>query len=157
MKKILLFFGIILFNIIVYAKGSVELSKESITIDIGKTEEIEVLADNVAGLIDVKSLDTSIAVVDQENYFFDTTLNDNKVTLKITGKKAGKTNVEVNLADVSTFDEEVLSGTKTIEVIVSENKKEETPSNIVYYVIGGIVLIILCITVISIFRKRKNY
>ena len=123
LKKVLVFILIIFSFIAVKASGSVTVSKNSISIDKGKTGKIVVSAKNVAGVIEISSLDTSIATVDKSNYFFDTTLNNSSVTITITGKKAGKATIRVKLKDIATFDGEELTGNKDITVTV----KEEAP------------------------------
>ena len=122
MKRIIIFLGILFFASTVYAKGSIDISKSSINMDIGKTEEFVISANNAAGLVTIKSTDTSIIAVDQEKYFFDSMISGNdKLVVKITAKKAGTAKVNVVIEDVTTYDEEVLKGTKEVQITVNEN------------------------------------
>ncbi len=159
MKKLFLFLGILLFVSTVYAKGSIDISKESITIEAGKTEEVEVLADNLAGLINIESTDANVVVADQTNYFFDTGLKDDKLVLKLTGRKAGKAQINIILSDVSTYDEETLDGTKTIDVTVTGDsvvEDEESSSNTTYIIIGVVACLLLAIITILLSKRKKN-
>ena len=132
MKKIKYLFVIIVVLILlvnVEAKGGVTLSKNSLTITKGKTDTFVVNGTNVAGVVKISSSDTSIASVDVSEYFFDTSLNQSKVTVKVTGKKEGTATINVVLSDIATFDEEDLSGTKTVSIKVVEPEVKNTTNN----------------------------
>ena len=129
MKRILVFLGVLFLISTVNAKGSVDLSNNSIAIEVGNTAKFVISADNAAGLIDIKSTDESIITVDKNSFFFDSMLEGNdKVTVKITAIKEGIAKVNVIITDVTTYDEETLSGTKEIEVTVN-NGSSPTPTD----------------------------
>lgn len=163
MKKVFIFLGIVLFVGTVYAKGSVDVSTESVTIEEGKIEEIIVTADNAAGLVEIESTDSNIVIADQNKYFFDSGLKDDKLIIKLTGKKAGSAQINVKLADVSTYDEETLDGTKVVNVTVNGDNNvnndtdTDTPSNTIYYVIGGVAVILLLVVLFGFKNKKKEF
>ena len=120
MKKFLTFLLIFFMGIKVYADGGVTVSKNSITVDEGKTATVTIKATNAAGIVEISSLDTSIATVDKSSFFFDTSLGSSSVNITITGKKEGTVTIRVNLKDIATFDEIELKGNKDITVTVKK-------------------------------------
>ena len=150
-KKILLFLLIAVVFSNVYAKGSIELSENNVTMNIGETKEFKIKADNLAGVVSIKSSNSDVASIDQNEYFFDTSSEDSELVVKVQGLKEGKTNIEVSLDDVTTYDEEELTGTKILSVTVNDNN-----SNNSYYIIGGIVLLLI-VGVIYLMRRNKKY
>ena len=123
MKKIVLSIFILFISINVFAKGNITLSKTNITLDKGKTEKVTITRTNVADIVEITSLDTSVATVSQSQYFFDTSLNNSSTTITITAKKAGTTTIRIKLKDIATFDGEELNGNKDISIKVNEPVK----------------------------------
>ena len=121
--KILLLLLLILPISNVYASGGITLSSSSVDIEKGKTQVISVNASNLAGRIDIRTTDDTIVSINKTSYFFDTSLDNNKVNITLTAKKAGSAKIIVTLTDIATFDREVLTGTREINV----NVKKKTP------------------------------
>ena len=129
---------VLLITINVKAQGSINVSPSEIEIEEGSTKEITIVSNNVAGRLDIVSKDGSIANVkiDSETYvesdktWVDTDKNKtaNK-TLSIKGLKEGTTKVEIQLTDVTDYDEERVTGTKTINVKVVKSVKGDTDYN----------------------------
>ncbi len=172
MKKILLFVCILLCYGTVYAEGSIDVSKDTITIKKGETQEFVVTANNAAGLVLIKSSDDEIVTADVNKYFFDSEDNEGKtLSVKLTGKKEGSANVEIILEDVSSYDEEAIEGTKVLTVTVNGDggavnptnnptaepgKADKSGSNTIYYVIGGVVVLAMAGLGISMTNKKKQ-
>ncbi len=129
MKKIkyLLISLLVLIPLLVNAKGSISISEDNLVVQRGKRVTFSIEADNLAGVVEIVSSDSSIATVSMENYFFDTSENINKVTIIVTGIKKGNAKISVLFKDVATFDYEELTGVKTVNVSVIPNdyKKED--------------------------------
>lgn len=104
---------------VVYGSGSISVSSSNISMKIGETKTFTIKANNAAGRVDIFSNNKNIATVSKSNAFLDM----NSITVKVTAKSVGTTKIEIKLTDVATYDSEVLSGTKTINITVSEAKK----------------------------------
>ena len=125
MKKIKI--GIVLVLVIMFipfvsvsAAGGVNVSIGSLRIEKGRSATFTISASNAAGNVIVQSNNSSIASVNSSSCFFDTTLGQSSCTITVTGVSAGNTSISVILDDVGTFDNEELSGTKTVNIEVYE-------------------------------------
>ena len=120
-KKIFVIVCFLLLSYVnVFAEGSINVSKKQIELENGDSTSLLIEGDNVAGVIEIISSDSNVASVDQNSYFFDTSLGDDAINVTITGKNSGTATISVILKDVATFDNEELTGTEEIEVIVNE-------------------------------------
>ena len=154
-KNIIVLVLMIMVGITVNAKGDVTISSSSLKIKKGEETTFVVKADNIAGRIDIVSSDENIAKIDNNVYFFDTTLGDSKVTITVTGVSEGTTDIKVIYTDVATFDEEEVTGSQIINVVVGEknnNKSSITPLIILVFTIFAIMIIII----INYKNKHKN-
>ncbi len=132
---------IILHCVNTFASGSVSVSKHNIELEKGDSTTFTISGDNVAGLVEIESSDSSVVTVDNDKYFFDTTLGEKDVTINVSAKKGGKAKIKVILSDVATFDEEELTGTEIIEVTVNDaNGNNLDVKNIVITSVGFIIL-----------------
>ena len=121
LKKLLLIVLISLIEINVKAAGSINVSENSITLKEGETKTFTISAENAAGVVGIKTNDTTVATVSESTFFFDSSLASSKsIEVSVTGIKEGQTTIIIELNDVATFDMEELTGTKTIEVIVEK-------------------------------------
>lgn len=123
--KILLITFIINFCFIlnVFAQGNVSISTNSLNITKGESKTFTITSNNSAGRIDISSTDNSIASVSKSSTFLDMTSD----TITVTANSVGTTTIKVYIADMTTYDDEDLSGkTYTINVNVSDVVKEET-------------------------------
>lgn len=128
-KYLLLIIPILVSTIMVNASGSVTPSTNNITIAKGKSTTFTVNANNVAGKVNVKSSNTNIVTINADTHFFDTSLNDTTWTITVTGVSGGEADIEIELADVATFDSEELTGTKKVHVKVEDTQTEVPPKS----------------------------
>lgn len=114
----------------VLASGSIAPSPRSLTITKGGTATFTITASNAVGKVDVYSSNSSIASVNVSSKW----LENDSVTVTVTGISAGTTSIVVKLSDAATFDEEELSGSHTVSVTVKEptvnnNTNNNKPNN----------------------------
>lgn len=114
--KVLLVISILILPSHVYAAGSVTVSRSSIGMNVGTTTTFNIVANNAVGSINVVSSNPSVATVSVGS----TWIENETIAVTVTGKSVGSATISVQLLDVATFDEEVLSGTKTINVTVNQ-------------------------------------
>lgn len=124
MKKIYncLIIVLLLLPTLVFAAGSITVSKTSSTINVGAKDKFTVKANNATGRVDISSSDTTVATVNTKSVWLD---NDSK-SVTITGKKEGTAKITVKLTDVATYDGQVLSKTYTINVTVKKKTSSST-------------------------------
>lgn len=131
MKKIkLLVFSLmmlLLLPISVFASGSIAPSTRSLSITKGSTATFTISANNAVGKVDISSSNSGIATVNRSSEW----LENNSVTVTVSGVSAGTTTINVRLSDAATFDEEELSGNYSITVTVNEpiSNNNSKPSN----------------------------
>lgn len=133
MKKVkLLVFSLmmlLLLPISVFASGSIAPSTRSLSITKGSTATFTISANNAVGKVDISSSNSGIATVNKSSEW----LENNSVTVTVSGVSAGTTTINVRLSDAATFDEEELSGNYSITVTVKEpssnNNNTNKPSN----------------------------
>ena len=111
---VILLLTLIVMPVRVFAAGNINVSNGSLTINKGKTATFTVSASNATGRVDISSSDPSVASVNVANKWLD---NDS-VTVTVTGKKAGTARITIALTDVATYDGEELSGSRTVTVTV---------------------------------------
>lgn len=127
MKKIKMFLIALVINfcfmINVFAQGGVSISTSSLNITKGESKTFTISANNSAGRIDISSTNSGIASISKSSTFLDMTSD----TITVTANNVGSTTIKIYISDVTTYDDEVLSGkTYTINVNVSDVVKEET-------------------------------
>ena len=107
----------------VFAQGGVSISTSSLNITKGESKTLTITANNSAGRIDISSADNGIASVSKSSSFLDMTSD----TITVTANNVGSTTIKVYITDMTTYDDEDLSGkTYTINVNVSDVVKKET-------------------------------
>ncbi|MBO5096597.1 MAG: hypothetical protein J6B98_06960 [Bacilli bacterium] len=117
-KKFIKLFTLItiLFPLAVSAAGGVSVSKTSLNIKKGSTATFTITANNAAGNIVVSSSNPNIA----QPSVGSTWIENQTITVTVGGISEGNTTIKISLADISTFDEEVLSGTYVVNVNVTD-------------------------------------
>ena len=174
MRKLLVFLCIILCYSVVNAAGSIDVSNNEMSIKKGETREFVITANNAAGLVLIKSSNEEIVTADVSKHFFDSEEEEDKtLNVKLTGVKEGNANVEIILEDVSSYDEETLEGTKVLNVVVGDESdpipsndvtptpgsndsiKTEDSSNALYFIIGGVVFLLVILVGVFVIKKKK--
>lgn len=120
---------IMLFPICLKAKGYIDVSTKSITIEVGESKTFNIISNNAVGDVIIKSSDNSI--VKLSNYEWTTGIVKDNVKksdiITVKGLKIGTCTLTLTI-DGATFDNEDLSGqNKKIYVSVIE-KKDNTKS-----------------------------
>jgi len=114
--KILIIIGLLIIPYNVFASGGISLSTTKLNITKGNTSSFKVTASNAAGNIIVSSSNPSVASVSLSSIW----IENETVTVNVVGKSVGNAIITVTLNDVSTFDEETLSGTYKVNIEVKE-------------------------------------
>jgi len=117
------FLVFVLGHVTVFAAGSINPSTTSISIEKGKTATFTINASNAAGNVLIQSRDSNIASVNTSSYFFDTSLGSSSVSVTVTANNVGNTTISIILDDVGTFNNEELTGTKIVNITVTEPPK----------------------------------
>ena len=105
------------FPITVLASGNVSVSTSNLSITKGSTASFTISANNAAGRIDISSANSGVASVSTSSLFLDM----QSTTVTVTGNSVGTTTIKVYAVDVTTYDDEDLTGkTFTINVTVTE-------------------------------------
>ncbi len=113
---------------VVFAYGSISTSEETLSLTQGETASLFIQANHAAGRVNVTSENPNILNLSKSDIFLD----NNTETINVEGKKTGTTTITIYNQDVTSYDEEDLTGkTITIEVTVikKEEEKEETNPN----------------------------
>lgn len=110
----------------VLAAGNISVSTSNLTITKNTSSAFTITANNAAGRLDITSSNPSIASVSTSSIFLDMQSN----TITVYGHEEGTTTIKVHASDVTTYDDEDLSGkTYTINInVVNPPKKEEKPA-----------------------------
>ena len=124
---ILIFILVLIPNNKVLAAGYISPSTTSINMVKGESKTFSVNANNAAGQVLIQSNNSSVASVNTSSYFFDTSLGSSSVSVTVTAHNAGSTTISIILDDVGTFDGEELTGTKIINVNVSDPAPQPDP------------------------------
>lgn len=107
---------LIILPVTVFAAGSITPSPRSLSIKKGSTKTFKVTASNACGRVDISSSNSAVAKVNVSSQW----LENNSVTVTVTGVSAGTAKITVRLSDAATFDEEELSGSYTVNVTVTD-------------------------------------
>ena len=127
MKKFLVILITLLcfFPINVFASGSISVNRGSLSIAKGSSSSFVVSANNAAGRVDIYSSNSSVAKVSTSSSWLD----NNSVTVTVTGLNDGNATIIVKITDAATYDEEALSGTRSVSVNVYSNTSSNNVSN----------------------------
>lgn len=98
------------------ANGSFSINKNSVAINVGETSTFSITATNCAGKFTVTSSNTSVATVSTNSEWIENASKE----ITITAKSAGTTTITIKADDVASTDEDEVTGSKTIQVTVSE-------------------------------------
>ncbi len=108
----------------VNASGSITVSPRSITLSPGGSGSFTISANNAAGRVDISSSNGSVATVSTSSQFLD----NNSITVTVRAVNAGSATINVVIRDAATYDEEVLSGTIPVNVVVNAPAPTPTPT-----------------------------
>ena len=118
MKGKYLIFSLILTIIfipkIVLASGNISVSPTDIEISKGSSSSFKITANNAAGAISITSSNPDIASVSVEKIFLD--METQKIS--VTGKKEGTTVITIYNQDVTTYDDEDITG-KSLKINIT--------------------------------------
>lgn len=115
--KMLILSIAMLFPMLVLAKGNVSVSRTNISLTKGQNANFVITANNAVGRVDISSSNNNIASVSSDKIW----VENNRTTITVKGNAVGSTTIKVKITDVTTFDDENLSGTTyTINVNVKE-------------------------------------
>lgn len=109
---------IIMLPATVFASGSIKPSCRSLSITKGSTKTFKITASNACGRVDISSSNNSVAKVNVSSQW----LENNSVTVTVTGISVGNALITIKLSDAATFDEQVLSQSYTVSVNVSDSE-----------------------------------
>lgn len=127
--KIILIIAVILILLgmknVFAANGSFSINKNSVAIKVGETTTFSITATNCAGKFTVTSSNTSVATVSTNSEWIENTSKE----ITITAKSAGTTTITIKADDVASTDEDEVTGSKTIQVTVSEKATNNNNNN----------------------------
>lgn len=115
----------IVFQIKVFAAGSISPSPRSLIITEGGSGSFTITASNAAGRVNISSSNNAVASVSTSSVW----VENGSSTIMITGKSAGSATITVSLYDAATFDEEVLTNSYTVNVKVNAKQEVTPPTN----------------------------
>jgi cobalamin biosynthesis Mg chelatase CobN len=120
-----LIMGLFAFSGNAMAVGGINVSVGSLSITTGMSVSFAVSASNAAGRVDISSSNSGVARVSTGSTFLD----NSSATITVTGVSAGSATITVRATDVTTYDDENISGaTRTISVSVSDSAPAPTPT-----------------------------
>lgn len=109
--------GILLIPITTNAAGSISVSTSSLSITKGSSKNFTITANNAAGKVNITSSNPSVAAVSTSTEFLD----NSSITVRVTGANVGKATITIYSEDVTTYDDENISGrSHVISVSVNE-------------------------------------
>lgn len=129
---IIMLFMIFILPLGVLADGNISVSTSNINITKGGSSSFVITANNSAGRIDIKSSNPSVASVSQDSLFLDMSNS----TIIVSGNSAGSAIITVYVSDVTTYDDEDLSGktysinVNVAEPVINHNKKLSDNNNV---------------------------
>ena len=97
------------------ASGSIAPNKGSISITQGGSSSFVISANNAAGKVSISSSNGSVASVSTSSGWLD----NNSMTVTVTGNSPGSATINVTLSDAATYDEEELGNSYNIGVTVN--------------------------------------
>ena len=110
----------------VNAAGNYTVSLSNSNVAKGKSVTLYIKANNCAGRFNVSSSDSTVASV-AETYSF---IDNSTYAIKVTTLNAGTATLSINAFDVTDYDNNKISGTKTLKINVSSsNNNNNTNSN----------------------------
>ena len=127
MKKYLILFILLIIPFGVNAAGGISLSPATITLPKGTTKTFEITAVNTIGDATISTNASSVIKVSPD-YWETGQIGDGKTVkgvITVSALEVGKAVINVKL-DGSTFDEDVIKSTKTINVVVTEALSNDT-------------------------------
>ena len=116
---------LVILPINVLASGSISPNTKSVTVNKGGSATFKITANNAVGRVDISSSDNSIATVNKSSEW----LENDSVTVTVTGVSVGNVTIVVALTDAATFDEEELTGTYAVSVVVKDSKSGTSQNN----------------------------
>lgn len=115
-----------LLPISVFAAGSISVSPSSLNITKGGASSFKITLNNAAGRINISSSNSSVASVSSSSMFLDMQSG----TVTVNANNVGNATIRVYAADVTTYDDEDLTGrTYTINVNVTEPSNNNNNNN----------------------------
>lgn len=105
----------LLFPTIVNAAGGISVSTRSVNVEPNGSKSFTISASNAAGRVDITNSNPSVATISSSSEFLD----NNSVSVTVTGKSVGTAIIKVITTDVATYDLEEVRTTYTITVTVS--------------------------------------
>lgn len=110
----------------VFAAGNIFVSKSNLNITKGNSSSFNITASNAAGRINISSSNSNVASVSSSSMFLDMQSG----TVAVKANNVGSATITVYAADVTTYDDEDLTGkTYTINVTVTESSNNNTINN----------------------------
>ncbi|MBQ6841161.1 MAG: Ig-like domain-containing protein [Bacilli bacterium] len=101
----------------IWAAGSITVSTTNLNITNGSSATFKITANNAAGRVEITSSNPGVASVSSSSLFLDMQSG----TITVRGLSVGSTTIKVYSADVTTYDDENISGrTQVINVNVKE-------------------------------------
>lgn len=117
--------ALILIPLNIKAAGSVSVSPTYLEMFVGETRSFNITANNAAGRIDINAINGGVANISQSSVFLD----QQSTTVNVTSITVGRTQIVVKLTDVTTYDDESLSGKSyTIDVNVKARPVPQQPT-----------------------------
>lgn len=117
---VIFFIGIINVN----ATGNYTISLSSTSVTKGKSVTLYIKANNCAGRFDISSSDSTVASISETYSFIDNATN----TITISGLNSGTATITVKASDVTDYDGNTVSGTKTLTLKVNNSTSSNNSS-----------------------------
>lgn len=115
----------VMFPYRVFAAGSMAVSTGSISLTTGGSTTFTVSANNAAGRVDILSSNGGVASISTTSAFLD----NSSVAVTVTARAAGSATITIRAADMTTYDDEDLTGTsRTVSVNVSDPAPAPAPA-----------------------------
>ena len=118
---VIFFIGIINVN----ATGNYTISLSSTSVTKGKSVTLYIKANNCAGRFDISSSDSTVASISETYSFIDNATN----TITISGLNSGTATITVKASDVTDYDGNTVSGTKTLTLKVNNSTSSNNSSS----------------------------
>lgn len=118
---VIFFIGIINVN----ATGNYTISLSSTSVTKGKSVTLYIKANNCAGRFDISSSDSTVASISETYSFIDNATN----TITISGLNSGTATITVKASDVTDYDGNTVSGTKTLTLKVNNSTSSNSSSS----------------------------
>ena len=109
----------------VNAAGNYTVSLSNSNVTKGKSVTLYIKANNCAGKFNISSSDSTVASV-AETYSF---IDNSTYAIKVTTLNAGTATLSINAFDVTDYDNNKISGTKTLKINVASASNNNTNTN----------------------------